>query len=381
MDGTMQMWAALGALIVVMLAIDFLVFARGRREVSVSEAALWSVGWLAVALGFGALLYVWQGGEAGSEYLAGYLLERSLSLDNIFVFAVIFTYFAVPLSLQLRVLSWGIALALVLRLVFILIGAALLATFHVTFYVFGALLLYTAWKLARHTGTEIEPEDNPALALMRRHVPMTPGYHGGALTVRADGRRLATPLAAVLVVVATTDVVFAIDSIPAIFAITQEPYIVFAANAFAMVGLRALYFLLVGAMDRFAYLPYGLAAILAFIGAKMVLIDVWHPPFWASLVVIVGVLAVTVVVSLRAARRPPQGLSAGAASQDDPLRPASAADDRAPVLDAASGSRGVDTAGSGRARLAPIRRPRAPGDRNEPSRAADADRVGSGGRR
>jgi tellurite resistance protein TerC len=303
MDDSFQMWAVLAAAIVAMLAVDFFVFGRGRERIGVREAAVWSVGWLAVALGFGAVLYVWQGGQASSEYFAGYLLERSLSLDNIFVFAVIFAYFAVPLVVQPRVLLWGIALALVLRLLFILIGAALLASFHLTFYFFGALLLFTAWKLFRHDDTDIEAENNPALRLVRRWVPMTSQYHGVSLTVRAAGRRLATPLFAVFVVVATTDVIFAIDSIPAIFAITQDAYIVFAANAFAMLGLRALYFLLVGAMDRFAYLSYGLSAILAFIGVKMLLIDVWHPPIWLSLAVIVGVLTVTALFSLAVDRR------------------------------------------------------------------------------
>jgi tellurite resistance protein TerC len=303
MQVSAQMWAVLGVLVAGMIVADFLVFGRGRREVTVRAAAVWSVGWFAIALCFGGLLRVWHGGQASSEYLAGYLLERSLSLDNIFVFAVILSYFAVPPAVRARVLAWGIALALVLRLVFILIGAALLANFHATFYLFGALLLYTAWKLFRHDDIEIEPERNPALMLLRRRVPMSADYHGGRLTIREAGRRITTPLMAVFVVVATTDVVFAVDSIPAIFAITQDPYIVFAANAFAMLGLRALYFLLVGAMHRFAYLSYGLSAILAFIGVKMLLIDLWHPPFWISLVVIVGVLTVTALLSLRAAPR------------------------------------------------------------------------------
>ena len=302
------MWAALGGLVVAMIVLDFLAFGRGRREVTVREAAAWSAGWFAIALGFTLFLRAGVGGQASSEYLAGYLLERSLSLDNIFVFAVIFSYFAVPPQVQPRVLGWGIALAIVLRLVFILIGAALLANFHVTFYLFGALLLYTAWKLARHDDPEIEPEHNPALKLLRRRVPMTADYRGSRLTVREAGQRIATPLVAVFVVVATTDLVFAVDSIPAIFAITQEPYIVFAANAFAMLGLRALYFVLVGAMDRFAYLSYGLSAILAFIGFKMLLIDLWHPPFWISLVVIVGVLSVTALLSLRAPSRRPEAV-------------------------------------------------------------------------
>ncbi len=303
LDVSVGAWGLLAALVVVMLVVDLLIFGRGRREVTLRESAVWSVIWIALALGFWLVMWAWQGADAGSEYLAGYLLERSLSLDNIFVFAIIFGYFAVPVAVQPRVLAWGIALALVLRLIFIVAGAALLANFHVTFYAFGALLLYTAYKLARHDDTDIEPEHNPALRLLRRRVPMTAGYHGHHLLTTEDGRRVATPLLAVFVVVATTDLIFAIDSIPAIFAITQEPFVVFAANAFAMLGLRALYFVLVGMMDRFVYLSQGLAVILAVIGVKMLLIDVWHPPIWLSLAIIAAVLAATAVLSARAAPR------------------------------------------------------------------------------
>jgi TerC family integral membrane protein len=299
LDVSAVMWGGLGLLVIAMLAIDLLVFARGQAP-RLRESAIWSAVWLTLALAFGALFWAWQGGEAGAQYLAGYLIERSLSLDNIFVFALILGYFAVPAAVAPKVLAWGIALALVLRLGFILAGAALLDAFHATFYAFGALLLYTAWKLIRHDDAEIEPEHNPALRLLRRRVPMTADYHGDRLVVRAAGRRIATPLLAVFVVVATTDLVFAVDSIPAIFAVTGEPFVVFAANAFAMLGLRALYFLLAGMMDRFVYLSHGLAVILAFIGAKMLLIDLWHPPIWLSLAVIVGVLAVTAALSLRA---------------------------------------------------------------------------------
>jgi tellurite resistance protein TerC len=304
MDASVASWVALTVLVVAMLAFDLLMFGRGRREITLRESAVWSGVWVLLALAFGGVVWLWQGSESGSEYLAGYLLERSLSLDNVFVFAVIFTYFTVPLAVQPRVLGLGIGLALVLRLVFIVMGSALLDAFHVTFYAFGALLLFTAWKLARHAGTEIEPEHNPVLKLLRRRVPMTSDYRGQRLTIREAGRRVATPLVAVLVVVATTDVVFAVDSIPAIFAITTDPFIVFAANAFALIGLRALYFVLAGMMDRFAYLSYGLAAILGYIGVKMMLIDVWHPPIWLSLVVIVGVLAMTIYISARLAPRP-----------------------------------------------------------------------------
>jgi tellurite resistance protein TerC len=318
-DVSLGTWAVLGAIVVVMLAVDLVIFGRGKREVTLKESIVWSVGWLVLAIGFGAVMWFWQGSEAGSEYLAGYLLERSLSLDNIFVFAVLFAYFAVPAEVQPRVLAWGIALALVLRLIFILLGAALLDAFHVTFYVFGVLLLYTAYKLARHDNTEIEPEHNPALKVLRKRLPMTKEYHGRKLTVREGGRRLATPVVAVLVVVATTDIVFAIDSIPAIFAVTQQPFIVFAANAFALLGLRALYFVLVGMMDRFVYLSHGLAVILAFIGVKMLLVDLWHVPIWLSLTVILGILVVTAVLSIRAdPERAKKGGEAPAADAGEP---------------------------------------------------------------
>jgi tellurite resistance protein TerC len=317
MDPSIATWAAFGALVVVLLCIDLFVFGRGKREVTVRESAIWSVVWLAVALGFGVGLWALEGSQAGSEYLAGYLLERSLSLDNIFVFAVLFSYFAVPAAVQPRVLSWGIMLALVLRLVFILLGAALLDAFHVTFYAFGLLLLYTAWKLARHEDTDIEPEHNPAFRLIRKRVRMSTDYDGAKLITYENGRRLATPLLAVFVVVATTDLIFAVDSIPAIFAVTTVPFIVFAANAFAMLGLRALYFLLVGVMDRFVYLSQGLAVILGIIGVKMLLIDVWHVPIWVSLSAIVVVLGATAWLSIRATPHRP-GVLEGHGEPEEP---------------------------------------------------------------
>ncbi|HKR98241.1 MAG TPA: TerC/Alx family metal homeostasis membrane protein [Candidatus Dormibacteraeota bacterium] len=298
-DVSMLAWGLLGVLVVALLVIDLLVFARHHAP-TVRESIVWSVVWLALALVFGAGFWLWQGGQAGSEYYAGYLLERSLSLDNVFVFAVILSYFAVPRDVQPSVLSWGIVLALALRLVFILMGAALLDAFHATFYLFGLLLLYTAYKLARHADAEINPEHNPVLRGVRRFLPLTDSYDGERLITRRGRRLIATPLFAVFVVVATTDVIFAVDSIPAIFAVTREPFIVFAANAFAMLGLRALYFLLAGLRDRFAYLSHGLAVILAFIGVKMLLVDIWHVPIWLSLTVIVVTLALTALLSMRA---------------------------------------------------------------------------------
>lgn len=303
-------WAILGAIVVAMIVVDFAIFGRGRREVSLREAVIWSIGWLLLAIGFTGVLAAWEGSSAASEYLAGYLVERSLSLDNIFVFAVIFSYFSVPLAAQPRVLAWGIALALVLRLVFIVLGAALLSALHLTFYAFGLLLLYTAWKLFTHKEAEVHPESNPVLKLVRRRVPMTKDYRGHRVLVREQGRLMATPLVAVFVVIATTDIVFAIDSIPAIFAITTEPFVVFAANAFALLGMRALYFAVAGLMDRFAYLSQGLAVILAFIAVKMLLVDLWHPPIWLSLAVICGVLAATAWISLKFGPKPAEKVEA-----------------------------------------------------------------------
>jgi len=271
-------WATLGAVVIALLAGDLLVFARHHAP-TLRESIGWSIGWLVIALAFGGVWWLLRGSEAGSQYFAGYLLERSLSLDNVFVFAVILSYFVVPRSAQPGVLGWGIVLALGLRLVFILVGAALLDAFHATFYVFGVLLLYTAYRLARQGDEEVDPSRNPLL------------------------RRVRLPaVAAAFVAVAVTDVIFAVDSIPAIFAVTREPFIVFAANAFAMLGLRALYFLLAGMRERFVYLSHGLAVVLGFIGVKMLLVDVWHVPIWLSLAVIVGVLGVAAAVSMRATR-------------------------------------------------------------------------------
>jgi len=301
-DISLGVWLLFGAGIVALLAIDLRVFARGHAP-TLRESALWSVGWLALAVAFGAAWWLWQGSEAGSEFLAGYLLERSLSLDNVFVFAVILGYFAVPTAVQPKLLTWGIALALLLRLVFILAGAAMVDAFHATFYLFGALLLYTAYKLARHSDAEYDPEANLGLRLVRRVVPMTKDYEGERLVTRRDGRWLGTPLVAGFVAAATADVIFAVDSVPAIFSVTQEPFVVFATNAFAMLGLRAIYFLVVRMRERFVYLSYGLAAILGFVGLKMLLVDLWHPHVALSLAVIVAVLAYTGAASMRTTPR------------------------------------------------------------------------------
>jgi len=269
-SGTL-VWVALVAAILAFLAIDFLLF--GRRGITFRSSVAWSVFWLALGVSFTLVMAAWQGSAAASEYLSGYLIERSLSIDNIFVFALIFAAFAVPAQKQGRLLSIGILMALVMRAGFIAAGAALLDAFHFTIYLFGLLLVATGIKLARHSSEEVHPERNIVLRALRR---VWPGV---------------TVMVAVVVVLATTDLIFAIDSIPAIFAITDDAFIVFAANAFALLGLRSLYFLLAGMMDRFAYLTHGLAIVLVWVGAKMLLTDVWKIPTWLSLLVIVLVLA------------------------------------------------------------------------------------------
>lgn len=291
-------WFALAALVAVLIAVDLLVFGRGDHEVSIKDALLWSVIWTVLGLAFAAVILVWHDQAQAGEYLSGYLIERTLSMDNLFVFAVIFGYFAVPYGLQPTILMYGIIGALVLRLIFILAGAALLDAFHWVIYVFGAFLIYTAYRLLNAHGETVEPDKNPILRLIRSRMKVTDEYHSTKVFIRQNGVRYATPVLAVLAVVATTDVIFAIDSIPAIFAVTREPFIVFAANAFALMGLRALYFLLAGAMQRFEYLSHGLALLLAIVGLKMLLSGVFHPPVWATLVVITVVLGGAVAYSL-----------------------------------------------------------------------------------
>jgi tellurite resistance protein TerC len=296
-------WGALVAFVVVLLLADLLLVHRKPHAVGFREAAIESAVWIAIGLSFTAVMAWWQGGGAAGEYLSGYLIEKSLSVDNVFVWAVIFSYFAVPAAYQFRVLFWGIFGALVLRAIFIFAGVALLETFDWILYVFGAFLLITAVRIARHSETEVHPEHNPVLRVVRRVVPSTTEYDGQKLFTRRTGALLATPLFAVLVLIETTDVVFAVDSIPAILAVSREPFIVFASNAFAILGLRALYFCLAGIADRFRYLNQGLGVILAFVGVKMLITDLVHLPVWLSLVVIAVVLTITIVASVLADRR------------------------------------------------------------------------------
>ena len=298
-------WGALVAGIAVLLLADLLIVHRKPHAVSLREAGIESAVWITIGLSFGGVIAWAFGGSAAGEYLAGYLIEKSLSVDNVFVWAVIMSYFAVPPQFQFRVLFWGIFGALVLRAIFIFAGVALIENFDWILYIFGAFLLYTAVKIARHQGAEVHPENNAVLKLVRKVVPSTSEYDGQKLFSRKTGRRLATPLFAVLIMVETTDVVFAVDSIPAILAVSREPFLVFASNAFAIMGLRALYFLLAGMAGRFRYLNAGLGIILGFVGIKMLIVEWYHFPTAVSLGVIAGVLAVTIWLSLRADKREP----------------------------------------------------------------------------
>jgi tellurite resistance protein TerC len=301
MDVPLWGWAAVLAVILAMLAVDL--FAHRREHVvSVREAAVWSAIWVSLGLGFGVVVWSVYGAQAGGEYFAGYLIEKSLAVDNVFVFALIFTYFAVPRQYQHRVLFYGVLGALVFRAIFIAGGAALLDRFHWILYVFGAFLVITGWRMFRHRNEESDPGRNPVLRMVRRFVPTTDEFHGQKFWVRKAGKWVATPLFVVLVMVETTDIVFAVDSIPAIFAVTQEPFLVFTSNAFAILGLRAMYFLLADLMHRFVYLKLGLAAILVFVGVKMLLLDVYKVPIGLSLAVIATLITVSVAMSLRATR-------------------------------------------------------------------------------
>ena len=263
-------WVGFNVVVLALLLLDLLVFNRRDHVVGMREALSWSAFWIALSLGFNYLVYQWLGKAAALEFLTGYLIEKSLSVDNLFVFLLIFTYFKVPAQYQHKILFWGIIGALVLRAVFILVGAALLAKFHFLMYVLGAFLVYTGIKMATSGGEpEIDPDSNPVVKFLSRHLPITSKLHEGKFFVRKDGVLFATPLLVVLVMVETTDVIFAADSIPAILAVSRDTFIVYTSNVFALLGLRALYFALEGLMRLFHYLHYGLALILVFIGGKL----------------------------------------------------------------------------------------------------------------
>jgi tellurite resistance protein TerC len=291
-------WFATIAAIAVMVTADLLILRRQEREITLRSAAVGTAVWVAIGLVFSVIIWATLGGSATGQYLTGYVIEESLSVDNVFVWAVIFAFFAVPGAYHRRVLFWGIFGALVFRAIFIFAGVALLSRFSWIEIIFGAFLVLTAWRIAFHDETEIDPEHNPIFRLARRVVPVTDGYRGQHMFVREQGHRLATPLFLVLVFVELTDVVFAVDSVPAVLAVSRSQFIVFTSNAFAILGLRAIYFLLAGAKDALVHLNLGLGVILAFVGIKMLGSHWFHINTFISLAVIVAVLATTVVASL-----------------------------------------------------------------------------------
>jgi tellurite resistance protein TerC len=295
---TVLAWIAFNAFVLVVLALDLGVFHRKAHVVRPREAAAWTAVWISLAVIFGAGVCWLRGVKTGLEFYTGYLVEQALSVDNIFVFVLIFRYFRVPQEYQHRVLFWGILGALVMRGTMIGAGAYLIHRFHWVTYVFGAILVVTGIRMLTHKDTTIQPEANPVLRLVERFVPVSWSYHGQNLVVRKGTRRVATLLFVVLVLVETTDLVFAVDSIPAVFAVTRDPFVVYTSNVFAILGLRSLYFLLADVIERFHYLKIGLAVVLGFVGCKMLLADVWDIPILASLGVIAGVLAISVVASL-----------------------------------------------------------------------------------
>jgi len=329
LDIALWQWGALLAFIVALLVVDLLLVHRKPHEIHFKEAAIESSIWISIGVSFTGVIYLLggsaDGGAAAGEYISGFLLEKSLSVDNVFVWAVIFTYFAVPKQYQFRVLFWGIFGALVLRAIFIFAGSALIENFTVTLAVFGIILLYTGYKLAFSDDNEVDPDKSIVLRAVRKVVPSTPNLDGQKLFTVENGKRLATPLFAVLVMVETTDVVFAVDSVPAIFGVSRDPFIVFSSNAFAILGLRALYFLLGGMQDKLRYLHYGLGGILGFVGVKMLLTfsaeqfewpsEDFHFPTFLSLGIIALILAVTVFASLAADKRDPH---AGPPAERDP---------------------------------------------------------------
>jgi tellurite resistance protein TerC len=303
METSIWLWVGFTVFVLGMLALDLGVFHRSAHAVSFREASIWSVVWISLALIFNVLVWVFRGRDQGLEFLAGYLIEYSLSVDNIFVFVLIFSYFKVPAMYQHRVLFWGILGALVMRAIFIGVGAALLSTFHWIIFVFGGFLIYSGIRMAFHRDEHVEFDDNPIVRLFKRFVPVTKEYEGQSFFVRHGGKLMATPLFIVLLLLESTDLVFALDSVPAIFAITDDPFIVYTSNVFAILGLRALYFLLAGVIDKFQYLKFGLAAVLVFVGFKMVISEWYKIPTTYSLAVIGSVLALSVIVSLVVSRR------------------------------------------------------------------------------
>jgi tellurite resistance protein TerC len=326
MDVSLTAWIATLVVLLGVISLDFFLVARSPHEPSLRESTMWVAFYVALAVIFGIGLSFAAGGRESGEFFAGWLTEYSLSVDNLFVFIIIMGKFAVPRQYQQKVLLIGVALALVMRGIFIAIGAEAISRFDWVFYIFGAFLIYTAWKLLRSGDEDEEFKENAALRAVKRVLPATSEYEGASLTTKVDGRRLVTPMLIVMVAIGTTDLLFALDSIPAIFGLTQEPYLVFTANAFALMGLRQLYFLIGGLLDRLVYLSYGLSVVLGFIGVKLILEALhhegvhWAPevPILVSLGVILGTLAITAVASLaKSSRDARERTETPAADQDE----------------------------------------------------------------
>ena len=299
METPIIFWIIFNAFVLIMLALDLGVFHRKSHDVSVKEALTWTFVWIFLALIFNTIIYFWRGQQQALEFFTGYLVEKALSVDNIFVFIMIFTYFQVPTKYQHKVLFWGILGALIMRVIFIFAGVALLEKFHFTIYIFGALLIFTGIKMFNHNNAQINPEKNPVIKFFKRFMPVTPTLHEDKFFVKMDGRRFATPLFLVLILIETTDLIFAVDSIPAILAITQDQFIVYTSNVFAILGLRSLYFALAGVVHRFWLLSYGLAIVLVFVGVKMTMIDLYKIPIEWSLIFIATVITGSVLLSLK----------------------------------------------------------------------------------
>ena len=303
MDGHTLLWIVFGITVVIVLTLDLAVLHRKPHEIKFKEAALWSAVWIALALVFKLVINLVLDTETGIMFLTGYLIELSLSIDNLFVFLLLFTYFRVPPKFQHRVLFWGILGAIVMRAIMITAGVALISMFHWIIYVFGAFLVFTGVKMAFGQEKKVEPEKSRILKLIKRFIPFIDKYEEGRFFTKRNGRRVATLLLLVLIMVEITDLVFAVDSIPAILAITTDPFVVFTSNIFAISGLRSFYFALAGFMKLFQYLHYGLAVVLSFVGVKMLIADFYEIPIKVSLGVVVGVLAVSVIISIILGRR------------------------------------------------------------------------------
>jgi tellurite resistance protein TerC len=299
MDYGIFPWIFFNAFLIIMLALDLFVFNRKVHVIKVKESLKWVAVWVGLSIAFGVFIYFWRGSVTALDYFSSYLVELSLSVDNLFVFLMLFTYFCVPLEYRHRVLFWGILGAILMRAVFILGGITLMENIHWIIYVFGTFLIVTGIKMGSKKGGNPHPEANPVLKLMSRFLPMSKNYHGSKFFIQENSRRLATPLFTVLVAIETTDIIFAVDSIPAVLAITTDSFIVYTSNMLAVMGLRSMFFALSGFVERMHYLHYGLAAVLVFLGSKMLISGVYEIPTFISLLIIAVILSVSIIASLR----------------------------------------------------------------------------------